>query len=71
MYPPESKECDIRVNLALSLCDTIDFYHLDSQDKIDTALFILYKARDVLTEKGCAAEAEGEKGHDPEAQQLK
>jgi len=71
MYPPEAKECDIRVNLALSLCDTIDFYHLDSQDKIDTALFILYKARDVLTEKGCAAEAEGEKGHDPEAQQLK
>ena len=71
MYPSEGKECDIRVNLALALCDTIDFYNLDSQDKIDTALFMLYKARDVLTEKGCASDVEGEQGHDPEAQQLK
>ncbi len=71
MHPSESKDCDIRVNLALALCNTIDFYHLDSQDKIDTALFILYKARDVLLEKGCASDVEGEEGHDPEAQQLK
>ena len=69
-YPPEKKECDIRVNLALALCNTINFYNLDTQEKIDTALFVLYKARDVLLEKGCATD-EGEPGHDPEAQQLK
>ena len=69
-YPPEKRECDIRVNLALALCNTIDFYNLDSQEKIDTALFILYKARDVLLEKGCATD-EGEPGHDEDAQQLK
>ncbi len=70
-YPPEGKDCKIRINLALSLCNTIDFNHLDSQEKIDTALFILYKARDVLLEKGCAVNEEGEVGHDADAQQLK
>ena len=69
-HPTEEKECDIRVNLALSLCNTIDFNNLTSQDKIDTALFILYKARDILLEKGCATD-EGEPGHDADAQQLK
>lgn len=68
-FPPEKKECDIRVNLALSLCNTIDFYSLDTQDKIDTALFVLYKARDILLEKGCATN-EGD-GHDADAQKLK
>ena len=69
-HPTEKKECDIRVNLALSLCNTINFYNLDTQEKVDTALFILYKARDILLEKGCATD-EGEPGHDPDAQQLK
>jgi tetratricopeptide (TPR) repeat protein len=68
-YPPEDKDCLIRINLALSLCNTIDFYNLDSQEKIDTALFILYKARDVLLENGCATN-EGD-GHNADAQQLK
>lgn len=68
-YPPEDKDCLIRINLALSLCNTIDFYSLDSQEKIDTALFILYKARDILLENGCATE-EGD-GHNADAQQLK
>ena len=68
-YPPEDKDCLIRINLALSLCNTIDFYDLDSQEKIDTALFILYKARDILLENGCATE-EGD-GHNADAQQLK
>ena len=68
-YPPEDKDCLIRINMALSLCNTIDFYNLDSQEKIDTALFILYKARDLLLEKGCASD-EGE-GHNADAQQLK
>ena len=68
-YPPEDKDCLIRINLALSLCNTIDFYNLDSQEKIDTALFVLYKARDVLLENGCASD-EGD-GHNADAQQLK
>ena len=68
-YPPKNKECLIRINLALSLCNTIDFYNLDSQEKIDTALFVLYKARDVLLEKGCATN-EGD-GHNADAQKLK
>ena len=68
-YPPEDKDCLIRINLALSMCNTIDFYNLDSQEKIDTALFILYKARDVLLENGCATN-EGD-GHNADAQQLK
>ncbi len=68
-FPSEKRECLIRINLALSMCNTIDFYSLDSQDKVDTALFILYKARDVLLEKGCATN-DGQ-GHNADAQQLK
>ncbi len=70
MLPPEGKDCLIRINLALSMCNTINFYDLDTQEKVDTALFILYKARDVLTENGCASE-EGHDGHNADAQQLK
>ncbi len=69
MYPTGDKDCQIRINLALSLCNTIDFYNLDSQEKIDTALFVLYKARDVLLEDGCASD-DGQ-GHNADAQQLK
>jgi tetratricopeptide (TPR) repeat protein len=68
-FPPEKRECLIRINLALSMCNTIDFYNLNSQEKIDTALFVLYKARDVLLEKGCASD-DGQ-GHNADAQQLK
>lgn len=70
LYPRPDRECSIRINLALALCNTIDFYDLDSQEKIDTALFILYKARDVLLENGWAVE-EGEDYRDKDAQQLK
>lgn len=70
LNPPKGRECDIRINLALSMVYTIDFNHLDSQDKINTALIILYKARDVLLEKGCAAE-NPEDAHNATAQQLK
>ena len=68
-FPSEKRDCLIRINLALSMCNTIDFYSLDTQDKVDTALFILYKARDVLLENGCASN-DG-KGHNADAQQLK
>jgi tetratricopeptide (TPR) repeat protein len=68
--PPKNRECLIRINLALSMCNTIDFYHIDSKEKVDTTLIVLYKARDILTEKGCASE-EGHDGHNADAQQLK
>ncbi len=68
-YPTDAAEADIRVNLALSMCNTIDFNHLDSQEKIDTALFILYQARDVLLEKDYATD--NNDGRDADAQQLK
>ena len=68
-HPTGDKDCQIRINLALSLCNTIDFYSLDSQQKVDNALFVLYKARDVLLENGCATE-DGD-GHNADAQQLK
>ena len=69
-HPAEPKDCQIRINLALAMLGTIDFYGLNTQEKIDTALFMLYKARDVLTENGCASE-EGHDGHNADAQQLK
>ncbi|MCR5670346.1 MAG: tetratricopeptide repeat protein [Butyrivibrio sp.] len=70
LYPTKERDCLVRINLALSLCNTIDFANLDSQDKVDTALFILYKARGILLEKGCATN-EGEPGHNADAQKLK
>ncbi len=70
LFPIGQKECDVRINLALSMCYSIDFQHLESQDKVDTALLILYKARDVLLENGWANE-EPELARDAEAQKLK
>ena len=70
MHPPAVKECSIRINLALALCNTIDFTDITSQDKIDMALFVLYQARDVLLENGWAVN-EGDNYRDKDAQQLK
>lgn len=70
LLPIGQKECDVRINLALAMCNTIDFEHLESQEKIDTALIILYKARDVLLENGWAAE-EPEEARNADAQKLK
>ena len=70
MEPSKDRDCATRINLALSYCESIDFKSIDSQEKIDTALFILYKARDVLLENGCAAEDPAD-SHDKDAQQLK
>ncbi|MBO4458422.1 MAG: tetratricopeptide repeat protein [Butyrivibrio sp.] len=70
MHPPAAKECSIRINLALALCNTIDFTDLSSQDKIDMALFVLYQARDTLLENGWAVD-EGDNYRDKDAQQLK
>lgn len=69
-YIPKGKECDIRVNLALSLIARIDFDHLNTDERINDAIEELQKARNVLTEVGCA-DPDGTDGHDPEAEQLK
>ncbi len=68
-YPPEGADCDIRVNQALALCNTIDFNNITSRAKLEEALTTLNTARDILMENGCANDENT--GHDPEAQQLK
>ncbi len=70
LFPVGEKECDIRINLALSMCYSIDFQHLENQERVDTALIILYKARDILLENGWANE-NPELARDADAQQLK
>lgn len=70
LKPTGKRECQVRINLALAMVYSIDLYHLDSQDKIDTALIILYKARDILMENGWAADDPAQ-ARDATAQQLK
>ena len=72
--PETEEECKIRVNLALSLCHTIDFDHLDvtDPDAVMNAINILLEARYVLTEKGCASEPVGSSdGHYENADKLR
>lgn len=66
--PPEEKECAIRINLALAMLGTMDEDY-SAPEYVDTSLEILKGARDVLLEKGCAAE-NGD-GHSETAEQLK
>lgn len=68
--PKELWDCQIRINLALALLHMIDFENLDSEEKVQNALSVLYQARGVLIEHGCA-EDKGENGHNKDAQQLK
>lgn len=70
LFPYGEKECDIRINLALAMCYGIDWEGMDSQEDIDTALVVLYKARDVLLENNWATE-DGVDHRDDDAQQLK
>lgn len=65
LFPPKSKECNIRINLALSMLKTIK-----SDDTVSVKLNVLQKAREVLTEKGCANEQD-DNGHNAEAEKLK
>ena len=66
--PTKSDECKIRINLALSMMQTMqDEYN--SPENIEDSLDILYTARDVLTENGCATD-EGD-GHSKTAEELK
>ena len=53
-HPAREEECRIRVNLALSLCHTIDFDHLSDPESLQNAINTLLLARYALTEEGCA-----------------
>ena len=65
---PEKRECSIRINLALAMLKTLgDDY--SEPENIDDSLALLYEARDVLLEVGCASD-DGD-GHSWKAQKLK
>ena len=60
--PPErDEECMIRVNLAFSMCHTIDWDNLDRSDKeaVEKVVTTLQIARAYLTEHECASEGDG------------
>ena len=72
--PETEEECKVRVNLALSMCHTIDFDSLDvtDPDAVMQAISVLIEARYVLTEKGCASEPVGSyDGHFENADKLR
>ena len=72
--PETEEECKVRVNLALSMCHTIDFDSLDvtDADAVMEAISVLVEARYVLTEKGCASEPVGSyDGHFENADKLR
>lgn len=67
-YPSKQRECNIRINLALSMIATIDSSQLTGQE-LEQAIATLKEAKKVLCEQGCAAE-DGN-GHSRDAQTLK
>ena len=73
--PPErDEECMIRVNLAFSMCHTIDWDNLDRSDKeaVEKVVTTLQIARAYLTEHECASEPVGsDDGHYRDADLLK
>lgn len=69
-FSSHPNECNIRINLALSLIQKIDFDNLDTETKVKEAVDILLTARNYLTEEECA-HAEDDNGHNEEAEKLK
>lgn len=66
--PPEEKECDIRINLALAMLGTMEEEY-EAPENVETSLEILLGAKEVLLEEDCATE-NGD-GHNETAEQLK
>lgn len=66
---PKEKECNIRINYALSICKTVQVDESDSES-IKNAIQTYEKAIEVLTEKGCANK-DDDNGHNKKAEQLK
>lgn len=70
--PYPSKECQIRINLALSLVKPLDVEHWSNENERQHLIQVLTIARDYLTEDGCAnPEKDVFDGHSEDAEQLK
>lgn len=69
LFPSESNECKIRINLALAMLKNISDNY-DSEENIDNTLVVLKNAKQVLYEGGCANEND-DKGHSKTAEKLK
>ena len=67
-HPSKEQECDIRINLALSMIAPIDSSQLDEQE-LERAIATLKDAKEILCKNGCASE-NGD-GHNKDAQTLK
>lgn len=69
---PESKECKIRINLALAMVAPVPQVPSENVDEesVENTIEILEDARDVLTKHGCA-NSKNDSGHDIDAQVLK
>ena len=68
-FIPKNKECSVRINYALAICNTV---YVDEEDEIsiNNAIERYEEAIDVLTEKGCANK-EDDNGHNKTAETLK
>ena len=65
-YVPRNKECNIRINYALSICNMVDLYESTVEDKIK----MYESAIEILVEDGCA-NREDSNGHSEQAEKLK
>lgn len=68
--PPKKKECNIRINLAFAMLKKLNFGDRATEEKKNKLIEELEKAKEVLTEKGCAHENDNN-GHSKDAQTLK
>ena len=66
-HVPKRKECNIRVNYALSICNTVNLDEI-SENSINNAIKKYENALDILEEDNCA-DSDGF-GHDDDAQEL-
>ena len=72
LYVPKGKECDIRVNYALSMCAGLNLNDITAltEDEKTEIINTLETAIDILVEEECAHRNDNN-GHDEEAQKLK
>lgn len=66
--PPQKKECKIRINMVLSILETIDFDN--ARENKEEVIAILDECIDILCEDGCA-DCDNVKGHSKDATTLK
>ena len=66
---PEKKECDVRINTTLAICQTVQVDE-NEQQSIEEAIEKYEIAIDILTQKRCANRG-NDNGHNQNAQQLK